>query len=264
MTKKKATKKPEKKIRLSKGSKTETDFLVLLDASGSMGGCKEETISNFNEQVEAIKKAGRGQKATVSLCTFNTPGQEKTILWRRPVEDIEKLTDASYKPGGTTAMYDCIVANVDRLAKELGEPLKPPARSTSKPNPSVLVIIISDGYENASIHASQSDVAERIQAMQATNRWTFTYMGSNQDLSKVSRELRIPIGNTMDYLASKQGTKSAGHAMAQAVSCYTIGRAAGMSATSNLLSREDRVRRVRDTAGSMAAEPKWKTTKKGA
>ena len=59
---------------------------------------------------------------------------------------------------------------------------------------SYLVIIMSDGEENSSIKVSSKELAEKIQKFQATGRWTFTYIGSNQDLSKIQQVLNIPHG----------------------------------------------------------------------
>jgi hypothetical protein len=259
--KKKAAKKakPRPRIRLPKGAHTETDFLILLDESGSMMSCREETISNFNEQVQVIKKTARGQDVKVSLATFSTPGEGNTVLWRKPVADVKKL-GAAYQPEGSTAMYDCIVENLDRLSKELGEPRKKPPRSTSKPNPCVMVVIVSDGQENSS-RASRSEVSEKIQALQKTNRWTFVYMGANQDLSKLQDTLHISKGNTIDYLASRQGTRGAGKVMAVATQAYLAGRGMGMTCSDSLVSKTGRITKVRgDTADSMAAlDPaKWR------
>jgi hypothetical protein len=261
MTKRKTV---DKKTRVPRGSKEETDFLVLLDESGSMQLCKDETISNFNEQVQAIKKAARGQKVRVSLSTFHTPGEQKEILWRQDVKEIKPLTAKSYQPDGSTAMYDAIVSNLDKLSKELGEPRKPPARSTSKPNPCTMVVIVSDGQENSS-KARREDVAERIQALQKTNRWTFTYMGANQDLAQVSKDLHIPRGNTLDYLGSKRGTRAAGQVVAHAVQSYTTARSVGMTSSKNMFGSGDQVTRVRenDTAKSMAGQPRWKRRRGG-
>jgi hypothetical protein len=43
----------------------------------------------------------------------------------------------------------------------------------------------------------------------AIERWTFTYLGSNQDLSKVSADLHIPQRNIAGYDATAASTASA-------------------------------------------------------
>jgi hypothetical protein len=74
---------------------------------------------------------------------------------------------------------------------------------------SVLVCIISDGQENSSTDYTYASVAERIQRLSDTERWTFTYLGSNQDLSAVSDSLSISMANTSSYAASREGTTDA-------------------------------------------------------
>jgi ADP-heptose:LPS heptosyltransferase len=61
----------------------------------------------------------------------------------------------------------------------------------SDPNNAYLVIVISDGEENASKHWSASRLKERIDELQATNRWTFVYMGCNQDVLVVEKEYNL-------------------------------------------------------------------------
>ena len=80
------------------------------------------------------------------------------------------------------------------------------------------VRFISDGLENASRFYDYPAIAERIRRLTATGRWTVTYLGSNQDLSVVGRELGIAPGNMARYDASPAGTRAAwaGHARATA------------------------------------------------
>jgi ribosomal protein S6 len=56
-------------------------------------------------------------------------------------------------------------------------------------------MVFSDGEENASKYWNSSKLAERIQELQKTDRWTFTYVGANQDLSKISQTLKIDSSN---------------------------------------------------------------------
>lgn len=44
-----------------------------------------------------------------------------------------------------------------------------------------------------------------VSALTATGRWTFTYAGANQDLTKVAKKLNIPLGNTSAFRATAAG-----------------------------------------------------------
>jgi hypothetical protein len=63
------------------------------------------------------------------------------------------------------------------------------------PNNAYLVMVFSDGQENASKKWNSSRLAERIQEFNKTNRWTFTYVGANQDLAVISESLNVDHSN---------------------------------------------------------------------
>jgi uncharacterized protein YegL len=172
-----------------------THVAFVLDESGSMQSIRGETIDAFNQQVVAIRETTEGQEATVSLVKFNTIVPDP-VYWTQPVERMQEIDREVYRPNGMTAMLDAIGLTVDRLVS------LPDAEDE---NTSFLVVIISDGQENNSKRFSSADIAERIQRLDATDRWTFTYLGANQDLAQVQRDLRIPAANTSAFEATAQG-----------------------------------------------------------
>jgi hypothetical protein len=74
------------------------------------------------------------------------------------------------------------------------------------PDDRYLVCIISDGMENASRRFTYGEIGRTIRRLQGTIRWTFTYIGANQDLSRVTEELGVPRGNVREYQADAAGT----------------------------------------------------------
>jgi uncharacterized protein YegL len=178
---------------------------IVLDESGSMAVGADETIAAFNEQVQALKQAYEQDGITtyVSLYTFDTTVEAK----RRDIDvtQFAELTATEYTPKGLTAMYDAVGQAITHLL------------AVDTPQTSTLVVIISDGRENASREFTAQDIANLIVKQQATKRWTFTYMGANQDLSTVAETLKIPRGNMMQFDASSAYTYSnayAAHAQA--------------------------------------------------
>lgn len=183
---------------------------IILDRSGSMDMIRGATVEAFNSQVKAIKKAAKKLDTRVSFITFSDL-VDLPRVWNEPVETLRPLTYNDYIPGGSTAMYDAVGETLNRLTA------LPEALETDT---SFLVVVLSDGQENSSrIHTAHS-VAERIKTLQSTGRWTFTYIGANQDLSEVSRTLNIPIGNTMAFVASNAGVVYASHTHNTATSNY--------------------------------------------
>jgi len=67
-----------------------------------------------------------------------------------------------------------------------------------------LIIIISDGEENASKEYDYDRIGSLIRRLQDTKRWTFVYIGANQDLSKLSNKMKIPSGNVSSLKMDKR------------------------------------------------------------
>ena len=102
--------------------------VVLLDRSGSMIDGVDGYISGFNAFVDAQRAAG----ARVSLYLFDERAER--VLDCVPAADVPPLTRATYRLGGSTALYDAIGA---ALALALGGP------------PGVCAVL-TDGQDNAS------------------------------------------------------------------------------------------------------------------
>lgn len=173
-----------------------TYIAIILDRSGSMSGCRKATIEGFNKQVSAIRQEAEkgGMETFVSFYTFNhnVEPQYKNLS----VNFLEDLTEDKYVTKGDTAMYDAVGDAVNDLLENT-EP--------ENPNNAYLVFIVSDGFERCSKRFTRKALAEIIKQCQDTGRWTFTYMGANQDLSKVANDLNIPKGNVAAYASTIRG-----------------------------------------------------------
>jgi len=209
-TKKKTTKKTTK----SKLNEFRTRVAIILDRSSSMGSIRDVTISTFNEQVDAIKETAKESDTRVSLVTF-ADHVDEPIIWNKPVKSLKKLTREDYRPSGMTAMNDAVGLTIDKLR---GLP------EAADEDVSFLVVIISDGLENASQEYTSQLIANRIGPLQDSGRWTFTYIGANQDLSQVSKDTGIHMDNTFAFVASAQGVNSMSVDTARATKSFFNGR----------------------------------------
>lgn len=170
--------------------------LIILDESGSMESIKKPTISGFNEVVETIKSVEvkfPDQKHFISLVTFNGDGI-KEVRWNQSVDQLEKITEENYRPNCSTPLFDAIGRSVTRLREEI------PA--DSKYN--VLVTILTDGEENASVTYSSAQIKALIEELQK-NYWTFSYIGANHDVVTAAR--KIAILNTMQFESDEASVK---------------------------------------------------------
>ncbi|HEY3413022.1 MAG TPA: vWA domain-containing protein [Armatimonadota bacterium] len=201
---------------------------IVLDESGSMDAMRREAIDAFNEQADAIRTAAADQDTRVSLVKFNTV-VPNPVYWNEPVGSLARLTARDYCPTGLTAMLDAVGLTIDRLKtmKDAGED-----------HVSFLVIVISDGYENNSKRFTYPQIAKRIGDLQKTDRWTFVYLGSNQDLSVISQEMGIHPDNVASFKATSEGMKEAGSVQAAATMNYVAERRAGMKSSKAFYKRD--------------------------
>ena len=191
---------------------------VILDCSGSMDAMRQEALDAYNDLIVQIKKEAHTVPTDVSFITFNTT-PHKPKVWCEAANKLQKLTLEDYIPNGLTALFDTVAKTVNELDKQV-----------CTNGTSFLVNIISDGYENNSKEHTAKAIAALIKSKQDTGKWTFTYLGANQDLAEVSKQLGIPQGNMCNFAATPDGMKRGSHSMRVGTSSfYTCMRAGGQS-----------------------------------
>ena len=67
----------------------------------------------------------------------------------------------------------------------------------------MLVTVITDGYENASVHWNGPQIKSLVEELRQTG-WTFTYIGANQDVEAVAGSMGIR--NTLAFEETEEET----------------------------------------------------------
>lgn len=168
--------------------------LIILDESGSMDIIKREAISGFNETVQTIASAQKQhlmQQHFVSLVVFNTDAV-RLVYDKVAVMDVPMLDEKTYSPCCGTPLYDAMGAAIQSL------------QQTVAAGDTVLVTVITDGEENASREFKGEQIKQLVEQRRAEG-WVFTYIGTNQDVSRVARTLSIK--NAIKFSFSEEGTK---------------------------------------------------------
>ena len=170
-----------------------TLYHFIVDQSGSMGGMEQQAIEGFNTQLEKIQdleKTMPEQKFLCSLTFFNSEVQD--VLKNEPVKQIELLSNNNYRPGGMTALLDAVGGSIDRIQKQFGQELE-------NDEISIVMVIITDGYENASKYFTYHMVAQKIAKLDETGKWTFSYLGADFDAIHTSKMMNIRKENVMNF-----------------------------------------------------------------
>ena len=186
-----------------------TELVFLLDRSGSMWGLVRDTIGGFNSMVE--KQKGESGQALVSTVLFDH--EIKVLHDRVPLEQVKPLTRKEYFARGRTALLDAVGETIHKLhvIHQYGRPEDVPQRT--------LVVITTDGMENASRQYSVQQVKPMIQQGQEQFGWEFLFLGANMDVLETAGQMGIPSDRAVQYHSDSESTRLNYEVVCRAVSC---------------------------------------------
>lgn len=191
-----------------------TDILMVLDKSGSMSPLTDDVIGGFNTFISEQQKVPG--TAHVSVWLFDTV--RRPCLSRRVlVGDVKPLDRASYSADGNTALWDAVGQSVDEAGRwfsELPEGERPEQ---------VVMVVQTDGHENASRQFTAVQVREKIEHQKAEWGWKFVFLGADQDAWDAGGALGI--GTSFSYDNNGIGTQSV---YAAAAACVGSLRSTGV------------------------------------
>ncbi len=189
-----------------------TYYLLILDRSGSMQDCVKETISGYNEQIQMIRdlqKRFPEQEFRISLTTFNHDVEHPIEM--ADVNYVKELSERSYIPSGSTALLDAIGDSVSRLKQSIFNEIQ-------SDEATAVVVILTDGYENASKEFSHSQIAAMIKELEKNDSWTFSFLGATIDAVETASKMNIKRENAVSY--DKAETITTLHKLAHSMSEY--------------------------------------------
>lgn len=170
-----------------------TIYHLVVDKSGSMHDCIEQTINGFNEQIAKIKEMEKEfpeQEMSIGLTTFNH--EINHIYYMRQLADAYKMSVENYTPKGSTAMLDAMAETMIKLSSHQQE-------SNKELPTTVVMVVLTDGYENASKEYTLKNVKEMIEAREASGTWTFSFLGATIDAVDVAEEMSIRRDNSISF-----------------------------------------------------------------
>jgi uncharacterized protein YegL len=160
--------------------KSKTYYQLIMDASGSMSGVQIETLNALNSQIESIRKTAAKnpeQKIYVSLTLFDTGVKE--LITNSVPNCIELLTRSQYVPNGGTALLDAIGSRIAKLEEVV------------TPDDDVVMVILTDGEENASQFYNYAQIANKIKTLTDKGNWSFSFLGADIDGWRIAQNLNI-------------------------------------------------------------------------
>ena len=159
------------------------DLVFIMDRSGSMSGSEEDTIGGFNSFIERERNKGLNTRVTTVLFDDHY----EVLYKRKDINQVAKLTRDEYWVRGCTALLDAVGKTINMLDHEVDN--------------NVLVVIMTDGMENASKEYSKDQIRNLINS----HSWEFIYIGADIDSYSEAGNIGIRKSRVANYKKSKKG-----------------------------------------------------------
>jgi len=180
-----------------------TELVFILDRSGSMSGLESDTIGGFN----AMLKKQKEEPGDALVTTVLFDDVMELLHDRYDIKKVNPVTEKEYFVRGSTALLDAIGKTIHRLGnvqKYAAENLKADK---------VIVVITTDGMENASRDYSYKRVQEMITRQKEKYGWEFIFLGANIDAIATAARFGIDADHTSNYHADTVGMANTFDAM---------------------------------------------------
>tara|TARA_B100001093_G_C26859849_1_gene1029463 strand:+ start:10778 stop:11317 length:540 start_codon:yes stop_codon:yes gene_type:complete len=162
------------------------EIALLLDKSGSMIGLQKTTVKAVNNFICEQKSIHTKQR--LSLIQFNE--KQSWTYEHQKLKDIPTFEHKDYQPSGLTAIYDT-----------LGEVIK----KYKNNNTEVTIVLLTDGYENASQKFTAKKIRKNIKQLEKQKKWKFIYLGADSSTFLDTEILGISKQNTIQIEACEKG-----------------------------------------------------------
>ena len=174
-----------------------TELVFILDRSGSMHGLEGDTIGGYNSLLKKQKK--QTNPAMVTTVLFDD--YYEVLHSRENIKTVSPITKEQYYVRGSTALLDAMGKTILRISR------KQKSLPANKRADNVVIVITTDGYENASTEFTSSKVKSLVEQHKEKYGWEFIFLGANIDSFATAESFGISRNRAANYHADSQGTK---------------------------------------------------------
>lgn len=208
-----------------------THIAVILDRTGSMESIRDDTIGGFNTFVEQ-QKATPGE-ATLTLVQFDSQDPYEVVYKFKPLAEVPKLTRRTYVPRASTPLLDAMGRGINDLEQSL-------AKMPEEERPQrVVMVVITDGYENASREFRKDQIEKMIRQRQEKDDWQFVFLSADLAAIQDAMASGVRAASTMAYDKTAIGTAAMWDSASVRIAAYRVGQTSDVSFTD-----EDRARQA--------------------
>lgn len=213
-----------------------TLIAMVVDRSGSMDRIRDDTIEGINSFLVAQK--ADPENVTYTYAQFDDVYE--VVHDNIPISDAPLLDRNTFQPRSMTALLDAMGKTINRVSSYIA------AQPDNEKPERVILVIVTDGLENASREFTRSAILELMKAKQDNEGWNVIYLAANQNAIAEARNWGIKTGSAMNFTAGTRGVK----ALYSAVVSHTHSLKKGLESVVNFTPSE----RFCSTADSSIAQ----------
>lgn len=163
-----------------------------------MASIADDVVGGFNTYLDEQRRE-EGQ-ARISLVQFDGQDPFEILIDGEDLASVPNLNPRRYQPRGNTPLLDAVGMMVGRIDSEIL------ARADmGLPIEDQIVVIVTDGYENASREFGARVVADLVEARRAT-AWTFVFLAADERTIEDGGRLGMARSSASRWEPSKKGS----------------------------------------------------------
>lgn len=217
---------------LPAGKRKINRFAFVIDRSGSMSSLTHAAIKALRANIETIRQqaALTGQESRITVITFDD--SIETLVFDQPVQNLQYLNDSNFAARGSTALFDATGQAIERFADIF---------IRADEDAAYLVMAITDGAENASRRFNADSLKSLMGRVQATDRWTLTFLLPPGSKAHFARSFGIPEGNVQEWEGTVRGVEQYSAQNNSGLNTYYASRSIGVNSTKSFYTDASKV-----------------------
>lgn len=166
---------------------TGLSMVLIVDKSGSMEGICEKMRESINAFILTQQKE-KADGSTFTLVMFSS--SVEIVIDKKPLSEVKPLEKEDYVASGSTALFDAIGTTVERFKDESN----------------VLLVIVTDGEENASRKfTNKKEISLLVADCQEKKKWNVVYLSCDIDTFRQGEAMHM---TNSGHSSNAQVTKS--------------------------------------------------------
>jgi hypothetical protein len=169
-----------------------------------------DALGGVNSYIQGAKQDRALYEAKFSFIIFNSESVD-TIRKNEVMETVKPIGGDEYRCGGWTPLYDAIGRGIGILDEA----------TAGKDGAKAILVVMTDGQENASKEFSHRRITNLIKAKQEVG-WLVTFLGEGLDVARQGIQMGAMDADVASYAGGK-GLRAAGQVMLAKSARYARG-----------------------------------------